>query len=141
MVKLHLKIITPKKIVLEKDVDELSLPTTEGEITVLPRHIHLFTLLEEGVVRIKNGDKEDYIAVGGGYLETDGNQAHVLVSRAYGQDEIDHKATVQAIEDAKLLMKRTKDKSQYNEVTSLLRKSLIDLKLLKKKAPKSFHNE
>lgn len=141
MVKLHLKIITPKKIVFEKDVEELTLPTAEGEITVLPKHINLFTLLVEGVVRIKNEEKEDFIAVGGGYLETDGKQAHVLVSRAYGQDEIDHKATLQAIEDAKQLIRKTKDKNQYVEISSLLRKSLIDLKLLKKKAPKSFHNE
>lgn len=141
MVKLHLKIITPKKIVFEKDVEELTLPTAEGEITVLPKHINLFTLLVEGVVRIKNEEKEDFIAVGGGYLETDGKQAHVLVSRAYGQDEIDHRATLQAIEDAKQLIRKTKDKNQYVEISSLLRKSLIDLKLLKKKAPKSFHNE
>lgn len=141
MAKLHLKIITPKKIVVEVDIDELTLPTEDGEITILPKHINLFTLLVEGVVRIKSGDKEDFIAVGGGYMETDGEYANVLVSRAYGQDEIDHKATVLAIEEAKQLIRKTKDKEQYVEISSQLRKSLVDLKLLKKKAPRTFSQE
>jgi len=138
MATLHLKIITPKKIVLEKDVDELTLPTSEGEITVLPRHINLFCLLVEGVIRFQKDNKEDYIAVGGGYMETDGEHANVLVSRAHGQDEIDQKATLEAISEAKSLIKKTKDKDQHTEISSLLRRSLVDLKLLKKKAPKSF---
>jgi len=133
MLNLHLKIITPKKVVLEKDIKSISLPSEEGEITILPRHTNLFSLLKEGIIKIKSETKEDFLAIGGGYLETDGEVVNILVTRAYGQDEIDEELTKKAIEDAKKIISQAKDNQQLVEAASLLRKSIIDIKLLKRK--------
>ncbi len=138
METLDLKIITPKKVVLEKKVVSLTVPTFSGEITILPHHANLFSLLVEGVIKIKTIDSEDFLAIGGGYLETDGHDLHVLVSKAYGQDEIDQELIQKAIENAKKILKESKDSKERFEATSLLRRSMIGMKLLKKKAPKSF---
>lgn len=141
MAKLHLKIITPKKVVLEQEIEKITVPSSSGEITILPKHANLFTLLAEGIIRFKTADDEEYLAIGGGYLETDGETIQLLVTRAYGQDKIDAKTTEQAIEQAKQEMKEPKDKQKYREASTLLRKSIVDLKLLKKKAPKSFSKD
>ena len=133
MLNLHLKIITPKKVVLEKDIKSISLPSEEGEITILPRHTNLFSLLKEGIIKIKSETKEDFLAIGGGYLETDGEVVNILVTRAYGQDEIDEELTKKSIEDAKKIISQAKDNQQLVEAASLLRKSIIDIKLLKRK--------
>lgn len=139
MSTLHLRIITPKKIVLEEDIKSISLPSEEGEITILPHHTNLFSLLKEGIIKIKSETKEDFLAIGGGYLETDGKTANVLVARAYGQDEIDEDLTAKAIDDAKKILTQSKDKQQLVEGAMLLRKSLIDMKLLKKrKVPRNY---
>lgn len=138
MHNLHLKIITPKRIVLEKDIISITVPSSEGDVTVLPRHTHLFSLLKEGIVTYRTEKEEELLAIGGGYLETNGKQVQLLVSRAYGQDEIDHEATMKAIESAKADMKQVKDKKQLQDISILLRRSLVDLKLLKRKAPKSY---
>jgi F-type H+-transporting ATPase subunit epsilon len=130
---LHLKVITPKKIVLEEDVQSVTVPSEEGELTILPHHTDLFSLLNEGIVKIKKDNHEDYLAIGGGYAETDGKNINILVSRAYGQGEIDEQLTEKAINDAKKIMSESKDKTQIAEATSLLRRSIIDLKLLKKR--------
>jgi len=130
---LHLKIITPKKVVLEQDIKSITVPSAEGEITILPRHQSLFSLLKEGILKIKVGETEDFLAIGGGYLETNGREINILVARAYGQDEIDQKLTEQATEQAKKLLSEAKDNKQLVEATSLLRRSLIDMKLLKRK--------
>ncbi|PIY72268.1 ATP synthase F1 subunit epsilon [Candidatus Roizmanbacteria bacterium CG_4_10_14_0_8_um_filter_33_9] len=135
---LRLKIITPKKTVLETDINLITVPAADGEITILPHHINLFSLLKEGIVHYVSEKKEEYLAVGGGYVETDGENVHLLVSRAYGQDQIDKKQTEEAIIKAKNDMKSAKDKNTFQEISSLLRKSVIDQKLLKKRAPKSF---
>ena len=90
---LHLKIITPKKVALEKDIIQITVPSSSGEITILPHHSNLFTLLVEGIIRYKTKDEEEYLAIGGGYLETDGEIVELLVTRAYGQDAIDKKKT------------------------------------------------
>ncbi len=73
------------------------------------------------------------MAIGGGYMETDGKQIHILVSRAYGQDEIDADLTKQAIDDAKKLLVEAKEQPDRDRAVSLLRRSLIDMKLLHKR--------
>jgi F-type H+-transporting ATPase subunit epsilon len=130
---LRLKIITPKKIVLEEEVLSVTAPAETGEITILPKHIRLFTLLVEGIIKIKKPNEEDYLAIGGGYLQTDGQELNILVSRAYGQKEIDEKLTEKAIEEAKKIISLTKDRQQRVEAAALLRRSIVDLKLLKKR--------
>jgi len=130
---LHLKIITPKRVVLEKEILSITLPTEEGEITILPHHANLFAILKEGIVKIKYDGNEDYLAIGGGYLETDGKMVNVLVSRAYGQDEIDEKMIEEAKEQAKKLLEQAKTDDQKQQAVALLRRSLIDSKLLRKR--------
>jgi len=133
MLTLHLRVITPKKIVLEEDVQSVSVPSSDGELTILPRHTNLFSLLLEGIVKIRTEKKEDFLAIGGGYLETDGKEINILVARAYGQDEIDEGLTKKAMEQAKIILTQAKDNQQLVEAASLLRRSLIDMKLIKKR--------
>ncbi len=130
---LKLKIITPRKVVLEEEVASVSAPTIDGEITVLTHHINLFTRLTEGVVRIKTEKKEDYLAVGGGYLQTNGENVNLLVSRAYHQSEIDERLTNQAIEDAKKILRESKDEVQRAEAMTAIRRSIVDMKLIKRR--------
>jgi len=130
---LLLKIITPKKIVLEKEILSITLPTEEGEITILPHHANLFAILKEGIIKIKYNEEEDYFAIGGGYLETDGREVNVLVSRAYGQDEIDEKMIEEAKENAQKILSQAKTDAERQQAATLLRRSLIDSKLLRKR--------
>lgn len=130
---LHLKIITPKKVILEKDVKSVTAPSSEGEVTILPRHERFFTLLKEGIVTLRDEKDEEYMAIGGGYLETDGKSLQILVSRAYNQDEIDEELTEKALNNAKELLAKAHDKEQILEASAIMRRSIIDLKLLKKR--------
>ncbi len=131
--KLNLKVITPKKIVLEDQILALSAPTSRGEITILPNHTNLFTLLSEGIIKIKKERSEDLLAIGAGYLETDGKNLTVLVSKGYGQDEIDQDLTQRAVSEAKKIITRARDQNERQQAIISLRRSLIDIKLLKKR--------
>lgn len=130
---LKLKIITPKKIVHEEEVMSVTVPSSNGELTILPKHIYLFCMLQEGILTYKGDGKDDYLAIGGGYMETDGMEVKVLVSRAYGQNEIDEKLTQEAIAKAQKLLTETKDISQRREATAILRRSIIDMKLIRRR--------
>ncbi len=130
---LRLKVITPRKIVIDKQVNSVSVPTADGEITILPHHTHLFSLLIEGIVKIKKDDNEDALAIGGGYLETNGETVTVLVSRAYGQGEVDRDLTDKAVEEAKHILSKSTDEKERNEAMSILRRSVIDSKLMKRR--------
>lgn len=133
---LHLKIITPKKIVLEEEVLSVSIPTTSGEITVLPKHEKLFSIITEGIIKIKKKEEEDYLSIGGGYLETDGRELNILVSRAYGQSEIDEEMINQATEEAKKILSQPVSEQEKGEAIAMMRRAILDSKLLKKRKHK-----
>lgn len=67
--QLKLKIVTPERLVLEEMVDQVTLPTTEGEITILPDHIPLIAGLKSGDVVAVTGGEPVPMAVVGGFLE------------------------------------------------------------------------
>ena len=130
---LHLKVITPRKIVIDKQVNSVTVPSADGEITILPHHTHLFSLLVEGIVKIKKDGNEDALAIGGGYLETNGKTITILVSRAYGQNEIDRDLTDKAVEQAKQILILSTNEKERNEAMSIIRRSVIDSKLMKRR--------
>ncbi|KKP68435.1 MAG: ATP synthase epsilon chain [Candidatus Roizmanbacteria bacterium GW2011_GWA2_35_19] len=130
---LKLKIITPRKLVKEIDVESVTVPTASGEITILQRHANLFSLLIEGIVKIKEDKKEEFMAIGGGYLQTDGRGVTILVSKAYGQNDINEGQINKAYDEAKKIIKTTKDQAQKNEAVAMMRRAIIDTKLLKKR--------
>lgn len=127
-----LRIITPQKIVREEEIVSLTVPSVTGEITVLHNHVPLFTLLTEGICVIHNHNKEENLAIGGGYLEVTGKEVNLLVSKAYGQDEIDEKLVKEAEEKAKHLLANAKTDAEREEALMALRRSTVDLKLLSK---------
>ena len=130
---LKLKIITPRKLVKEIDVESVTVPTASGEITILQRHANLFSLLIEGIVKIKEDKKEEFMAIGGGYLQTDGRGVTILVSKAYGQNDINEGQINKAYDEAKKIIKTTKYQAQKNEAVAMMRRAIIDTKLLKKR--------
>ena len=133
MSTLRLKIVTPKKVVVDIETSSVTAPTVEGEITLLPRHIRLFSQLKEGVLTYKKGSSEESFAIGGGFLETDGKVINILVSRAFGQSEIDEKLTKEAIDRAKKIIAESKDEAAIHQASLLLRHSLVDMKLLRRR--------
>ena len=104
---IYFKIATPEKVVYEKDVFQVSLPTTTGEITVLPNHIPLVSVLQTGEMKLKDAEGEHLIAVSGGFVEVRGkNEVVVLANSAEMENEIDleraETARLAAIEQMKI---------------------------------------
>ena len=124
-------------MVREEEISSITLPAYDGEITVLPNHQPLLSLLVEGIVTLRRGTKEESLAIGGGYIETNGKTMKLLVSRAYGQDEIDEKLTADAVERAKKLIQESADPTNKAEAEALMRRSLIDSKLIKRRKARS----
>ncbi|MBI4129205.1 ATP synthase F1 subunit epsilon, partial [Candidatus Peregrinibacteria bacterium] len=79
---LHLEIITPDRTVFEGDVDLVSLPTPQGEITVLPHHIPLLSILAPGSILLRWKEEEQLFAVSRGVIEVDGTFVRVLADTA-----------------------------------------------------------
>ncbi|MEA3249460.1 MAG: ATP synthase F1 subunit epsilon [Patescibacteria group bacterium] len=100
--KLTFELTTPERIVEKKEVDGVTLPTQEGEITVLPGHIPLVSNLRPGVVTLHEGKEQEYLAVSGGFIEVqpDGRLI-VLADTAERAEELDMEKIEAAREEAR----------------------------------------
>lgn len=67
--ELELKIISLKEVVHHDYVDSVTLPTTAGEITVLPHHASLISELKGGAICARSGSGEQTFTIVGGFLE------------------------------------------------------------------------
>ncbi len=72
--QLKLKIVTPERLVLEEMVEQVSVPTTQGEITILPEHIPLVAGLASGDIVGLVGGEHVPMAVVGGFVEVKKNE-------------------------------------------------------------------
>src|SRR3989338_7557075 len=86
----HFSITTPERTLFSAEVEQVSLPTPQGSITVLPHHMPLVSLLAAGELRIKPRDGEEkYLAVSGGCIEVQGDRVVVLADTAEHAEELD----------------------------------------------------
>jgi F-type H+-transporting ATPase subunit epsilon len=66
---LRLKVITPRKLLVDEEVKELSLPSLDGYLGILPGHRPLFLALGKGRITYMIAGKEETLSVQGGYAE------------------------------------------------------------------------
>ena len=71
---LQLKIVTPEKLILEEKVESVTIPTKEGEITILPNHIPLIAPLASGDIVSFVDSEHIPVAVVGGFVEIKNNK-------------------------------------------------------------------
>jgi F-type H+-transporting ATPase subunit epsilon len=87
--KIDLEIVTPEKLVLSRKVDDVTLPSVEGYMGVLPGHAPLLARLEAGEVSYLDGGERRYLAVSGGYAEVLRGAVSVLARTSEPAEEID----------------------------------------------------
>jgi F-type H+-transporting ATPase subunit epsilon len=87
--KLSLKVITPERIVLDQEVDQVVVRAIDGELAVMPDHEPLLTALAIDVLRYKTGREELTAAVMGGVMEVNNNEVTVLADLAELDTEVD----------------------------------------------------
>lgn len=102
---LQLEIVTPQGKAYESPVEQVILPTKQGEVGLLPGHLPLLTQVEAGELRVINGGKSEYLAVSSGFAQVMEDKISVLTESAIDVEEIDpavvEKAMVKAQEELK----------------------------------------
>ncbi|MCU0293675.1 MAG: ATP synthase F1 subunit epsilon [Thermoanaerobaculaceae bacterium] len=86
---LHLRVVSPERVVVELDAESLGLPGALGQLGILPGHAHLITALRIGVLEARRGTTVQKVAVFGGFAEVGDDTVTVLADGATLPDEID----------------------------------------------------
>jgi F-type H+-transporting ATPase subunit epsilon len=143
--QIKLKVITPEMLVLEENVDEVLVPTSEGEIGILPRHIPLVARLKSGDVVGVLKDERIPIAVVGGFVEVkkdeEGNTVVIILADFAEHvsgltDEVIETAKARA-EELKVKMEN-KDHVDFEHFATELERSLTRVKIADKWRTKKY---
>lgn len=86
---LHLEVITPDHKVLDEFVARVTLPESDGYVTILPGHAAIVGEVGEGELEFEVDGRVRWLAICGGFLQVQDNSVKVLASSALLPTEID----------------------------------------------------
>jgi F-type H+-transporting ATPase subunit epsilon len=126
---LTLEIVTPEARVYSDTIDTVVIPTTEGEVGILPGHIPLLTQVEHGELRVTKNGQTHWLAVSGGFAEVEGDRVHILAEHAITEEKIDETTVEAALKRAEEQLREAKqlDPQQYEHLQGLVRYSGVQL--------------
>ena len=82
---LHLKVVTPRRLLVEADVEAVFLPTLEGQIGIFPGHRPLFVGIGKGKLVYREAGSEEAVFIRGGYAQVQPEK--VVVMTEVGEDD------------------------------------------------------
>ena len=135
MAQIRCEVVTAERTVFEGDVDMVVAPGIEGQLGILPHHAPLITSLTYGELIIhRQGEEDEFIAIGGGFMEVGPDHVTILADSAERAEEIDEARADEARQRAAELMaqKRHED-ADFVRAEAALRRSMIRLKVARRK--------
>lgn len=130
---IRFELVTAERIVFQDDVDVVVVPGVEGELSVLPRHAPLLTVIQPGEIRLRKKGEESSIVVMGGFLEVRPNKVTVLADAAERADEIDAIRAEAAMKSAEERMKGKLAPEDLRLAESALRRAVVRLKVARRR--------
>ncbi|MDP1722929.1 MAG: ATP synthase F1 subunit epsilon [Candidatus Gottesmanbacteria bacterium] len=128
----QLDIVTPDRTAYSDAVTALSVPTPNGAIGVLPKHVGLFTVLGDGEIKISTGSKELFLAIGGGFMQVTREKVSILVARAVHADELNEKAIKDAEAAARAIVTSQVKGEELAAAQAILRRSVLEMKVMRR---------
>ena len=106
---IHLTVVTPERKLVDRQVDEVILPGSEGYLGVLPGHAPLLTSLKVGQISYRQEGRVHQISVAWGFAEILPDRVSVLADIAERAEDIDTERANKARERAEERLRRGTD--------------------------------
>ncbi len=130
----NFKLVTLSGVQFYDDVYEVLLPTLEGEIGVLAKHMPLVSVAKNGVIAVRRNAKDpdsarEYFATNGGVIEVEGGELRVLVDEADHADDINEAEAQAAYERAQAMKSEATDQVSLDHAQSLVDRHAVRLQV------------
>lgn len=98
----NFELVSPEKLLLSDTVNEVIIPGTDGEMTVMSQHAPLMTTIKPGIVEVRSasGDSKRFV-VFGGFADILPDGCTLLAESAVAVEDIDHEDLAQRIQDTR----------------------------------------
>jgi F-type H+-transporting ATPase subunit epsilon len=126
---IDLQIVTPDRLVVREQVDEVQIPGSEGYFGVLPGHTPLLASLAVGELWYRQGQARVYLAIAFGFAEVLPDRVTILARIAERAEEIDVERAEAARKRAEERVAHNKAEIDYERARIALMKSLARLQV------------
>ena len=132
MIRFQLVSLSGTKI--DDDVYEVILPTLEGQIGVLEKHMPLVSVATNGVIAVRrqprdNDSQREYFATNGGVIEVSDNVLRVLVDEADHAEDINEADAQAAFDKAKQMKAEAKDEVSLEHAQEMVDRQAVRLQV------------
>ena len=126
---IELQIVTPEKMLVREQVDEVEIPGTDGYFGVLPGHTPMLASLAVGELWYRKGQEKTYLSIAYGFCEVLPERVTILAQLAERAEEIDVARAEEARKRAEARLIASKGEVDYERARSALVKSLARLQV------------
>ena len=119
MATFRFDIVSPERLLLSGEVDQVDVPGSEGYFGVFAGHAPMVTTLRPGILTIKRDGGETKVVVLGGFAEVSPTGLTVLADNAAMADEFDKAVLAEHIQAAERKITQLQDGALDKEITRL----------------------
>ena len=97
---LKFELVSPERLLLSEEVEQVTVPGTEGEFGVLAHHAPFMTALRPGLIKVEGGEAGSRnVFVWGGFAEVNEHGLTILAEEAQMIEDVDFEALAQRIKN------------------------------------------
>lgn len=108
----HLQIVTPDGLAFDGQAERVTVPTIDGPVTVLPRHIDYLSALGMGEAQVGLDGKTKRAACIGGMISVTAGQVKVVATTFEWAEDIDRERAQRALDRAQETLKKRESLSE-----------------------------
>jgi F-type H+-transporting ATPase subunit epsilon len=127
--QLHVRLVTPDRILVDEEADAVELPSKSGYLEVLYGHAPLLAELGVGEVRLHgvSGGDQNYFVVWG-FVEVLPDRVTILAQNAIKPEEIDTGEAQRQLESGeKMWNEAGEDPEKYKEANEVIHEAAVKL--------------
>jgi F-type H+-transporting ATPase subunit epsilon len=126
---IDLQIVTPDRLIVQEQVDEVEIPGSEGYFGVLPGHTPLLASLAVGELWYRKGQEKSYLSLAFGFAEVLPDRVTILARLAERAEDIDVERAEEARRRAEQRLSQSASDFDYERARVALTKSLMRLQV------------
>jgi F-type H+-transporting ATPase subunit epsilon len=126
---LDLQIVTPDRLIVQEQVDEVEIPGSLGYFGVLPGHTPMLASLAVGELWYRKGQDKLYLSIAFGFAEVLPDRVTILARLAERAEDIDIERAESARRRAEERLAQSKSDIDYERARTALSKSLMRLQV------------
>jgi F-type H+-transporting ATPase subunit epsilon len=125
---IELEIVTPDKLLVREQVDEVEIPGVEGYFGVLPGHTPLLASLAVGEMWYRKGQEKTYLSLAFGFAEVLPDRVTILAQIAERAEDIDPNRAEEAKKRAEVRLQQARE-VDYDRARAALQKAVVRLQV------------